>query len=73
MRVALLEPNVSFMGNVYFKNPQKARKEIEKIEDTKVAFLEPAINNGLNACVDAIARMTPNNFNCGLDIKIINN
>lgn len=52
---------------------KKPEKKLKKIEDTKVAFLEPAINKGLNACVDTIARMTPNNFNCGLDIKIIKN
>ena len=52
---------------------KKPEKILKKIEDTKVAFLEPAINKGLNACIATIARMTPNNFNCGLDIKIINN
>ncbi len=52
---------------------KKPEKKLKKIEDTKVAFLEPVINKGLNACVDKIARMTPNNFNCGLDIKIIKN
>ena len=69
MRISPINSYTNFKGSVYYKNQEKAKKELEKLADSEVGFLAPAVNYGLNACMDTIGKMTISGFECSLDIK----